>query len=116
MISPYVMPGFKVIDMPPSRRRMEYILQTVCAHYKVTAYQVKGQIRLQEYMVPRQVTILLCTKLLKVGSAKLGEFMGERDHTTILSSLKRIRGRIKTEPLLRAEVVALEIAVSGEIF
>ena len=69
------------------------ILAMTANHFSVTAKVVKENSRRKEVVVPRQVAMFLCQRLLPNGSAALtqiGHFFG-KDHTTVLHSVERVK-------------------------
>lgn len=69
---------------------MAEIFEAVCRHYDVSSVDVLSQRREKRVMRPRLVVYYLCHKLTIRSVTQIGQFLGGRDHTSILSGLKRV--------------------------
>jgi chromosomal replication initiator protein len=52
--------------------------------------EMLGAKRSQEIVWPRQVAIYLCRELTDISLAKIGEYFGGRDHTTVLHGYNKV--------------------------
>lgn len=90
---------------PPSP---EIILARICQQFKITKEELVGGKRLREVVLPRQVAMYLLREVASLPLAKIGEFLGGRDHTTILHGIKVIKERIENDPLLQKRVETIK--------
>ena len=93
---------------------MEYIRQTVADHFRLTIDDLNGRKRTQSIVVPRQIAMYLCRKLLDKPLPVVGKFFGGRDHTTVIHSCDKIADELETDEKLRLTVESLEIRINGE--
>ncbi len=69
----------------------EYIIEVVAEKYGIKVYDLRGRSRKKQYVVPRQVAMYLCRKLIpSITLCEIGEVFGGKDHTTVLHSCERI--------------------------
>ena len=93
---------------------MEYIQEVVAAHFKITVDDLNGRKRTQSIVLPRQIAMFLCRKILDVSLPDVGRFFGKRDHTTVIHSCDKIAGELEIDEKLRLIVEELEIRIKGE--
>lgn len=72
----------------------EKIIKAVAAHYGIKGEDLIGKSQLREVVIPRQVAMYLCRQQLKLAFQKIGEIF-ERDHSTVMASIKRIQKGIE---------------------
>ena len=77
----------------------EVILAETARYFQVTADDVKGQSRQKSIMTARHITAYLIRNLTNLSLPGIGAFLN-RDHATILSSIRKIENQIKTDKKL----------------
>lgn len=109
-------PWFSIIgetDPPePVRPKVEDIQRAVAKHYGVSRSDILSARRTANIVRPRQVAAYLAKKLTLRSLPEIGRRMGQRDHTTILSSVRKITrllasddGLAETISILRREIL-----------
>jgi chromosomal replication initiator protein len=93
---------------------MEYIRQTVADHFKLTIDDLNGRKRTQTIVLPRQIAMYLCRKILDIPLPQVGKFFGGRDHTTVIHSCNKITAELEFDEKMRLTVEELEIRINGE--
>jgi chromosomal replication initiator protein len=83
---------------------MNQILKTVCTYYSVKAVDIKGTKRTKDLVFPRQVTMYLIHNITKTPLMTIGDFLGGRDHTTVLHGTQKIEREIQEDRLLKQEI------------
>ncbi|MBU1683632.1 chromosomal replication initiator protein DnaA, partial [Patescibacteria group bacterium] len=58
-------------------------------------------------MVPRQVIMYLAKTKLHMSLAKIGQLIGNRNHTTVMHSVKRISDQLKNDRQLLCDINAI---------
>lgn len=84
--------------IPTESRRpvnLQQILRAVCSYYSVKIDDVKGAKRTKELVVPRHIAMYLIYDLTKTPYMSIGDFLGGRDHTTILHGVKKVEDELK---------------------
>lgn len=85
----------------------------VAEHYGMSLMELCSQRRLKEIVRPRQVAIYLCRELTPLSLPQIAVQFGGRDHTTILSAIRRIAMLRKVDTELNAAIVQLTEIISN---
>jgi chromosomal replication initiator protein len=67
------------------------ILKLVCQHFKLTLGDLKSSSRAKMVVVPRQIGMYLVKKYLDRSFVEIGKHFGNRDHTTVINAVERVR-------------------------
>jgi chromosomal replication initiator protein len=88
--------AIKDIISPNERRQVtpNLIIEIVAEHFHVTPEDIKGNKRNAEIVYPRQIAMYLCRET-GTPLKKIGEYMGGRDHTTIMHGADKIGNEMK---------------------
>ena len=76
----------------------------VAKYYDVTVADIERQSRCRGISTPRHVAYYLVRRLTKLSYPQIGRFFGDRDHTTILSGVKRIAHNKPNDYILAAQI------------
>jgi len=87
---------------------VEAVQKAVCAYYNIKLSDLKGKSRQRAISRPRQIAMHLAKKLTGQSYPQLGEKFGGRDHTTILSGCRKIKGMVETDKTIASAVQHLE--------
>lgn len=71
------------------------IVSLVENYFDLKAGILASKMRIKQVSFARQVAIFLCRSILSMSLPELGRLFGGRDHSTILSSLRKIEGELK---------------------
>ena len=91
-----------------------YIQQVVSSHFNITTDEIKGAKRTRSLVMPRQVAMYLCRKLLNISLPDIGKAFGGRDHSTVIHSCDKIADEVESDEKLRDTVNELEKNIKGE--
>ena len=80
------------------------ILKAVCNYYSVKTSDIKGKRRTKELVIPRQVAMYLIKDLTQIPFMTIGEFLGGRDHTTIMHGVRKIEEELVQYPKTKQDV------------
>ena len=83
---------------------LNQILKAVCNYYSVKAVDIKGKKRTKDLVIPRQVAMYLIKELTQTPYMTIGEFLGGRDHTTIMHGVEKINGEVSEMGKTRQDV------------
>ena len=75
----------------------DVIIDETAKYFLLTPDDLKGQRRTRDTARARQISIYLIRKLTNLSLKDIGSLFG-RDHTTVLSSIRKIEENIKTSP------------------
>jgi len=83
----YLSPVFK---RTAGQLSAEKICEHVAAYYDLKPLELKSQSRQRQVALARQVAMALCRNMMSFSLPEIGRFFGGRDHTTVLSSIRKI--------------------------
>ena len=84
------------------------ILDKVCQHYHVEQRQVFSKSRKRELVQVRQVSMYLAQKYTKMPAGRIGQLIGNRDHSTVIHSCNTIEQRLKVDKSFSEELSSIE--------
>lgn len=68
----------------------DLILKTVAEHFNIQTSDIISKKRSHDIAYPRQICMYLCKKLTDTSLVKIGEFIGRRDHSTVIHGVEKI--------------------------
>jgi len=84
---------------------MNEILNAVCNYYSIKSVDIKGKKRTKELVLPRQVVMYLIKELTNTPYMGIGDFLGGRDHTTVMYGVEKIGQDIKEKHEIHQDIV-----------
>ena len=84
------------------------ILEKVCAHFNVTTQNVFSRSRKRDYVLTRQVSMYFAQKYTKMPASRIGQLIGNRDHSTVIHSCSTIEQRLKVDKAFAEEIGSIE--------
>jgi chromosomal replication initiator protein len=95
---------------PPRAQTMsvEDIQRAVCHHFHLRSSDLTSKDRHKSIAFARHVAMYLCKQRLKCSFPELGRAFGNRDHTTVMSAVRKIESQRDTDPQVRAHLEAIE--------
>ena len=84
------------------------ILEKVCRHYNVEQRQVFSKSRKREFVQVRQVSMYLAQKYTKMPAGRIGQLIGNRDHSTVIHSCNAVEQRLKIDTTFSDEIRSIE--------
>ncbi len=72
------------------------IISQVCKFYHLDETTIRGTQRTKEIAEARHIAIYLIRKLTNLSTPNIGKEFGDRDHTTILNSITKVEGELKS--------------------
>jgi chromosomal replication initiator protein len=91
---------------------MTDIQRVVCNHFRVTNTDLLSKDRHKSVAFARQVAMYLCRQRLKSSFPELGRAFGNRDHTTVMSAVRRVESLRKRDPQVNAHLEEIERRLS----
>jgi chromosomal replication initiator protein len=101
----------------PQRAQMisvEDIQRAVCHHFHLRSIDLTSKDRHKSVAFARHVAMYLCKQRLKCSFPELGRAFGNRDHTTVMSAVRKIEAQRDTDPQVRAHLEALERKLAAD--
>jgi chromosomal replication initiator protein len=84
----------------------EKILKSVAHHYGLKVEDLLGASQAREVSLPRQVAMYYCRLKLKLPYMKIGQLF-DRDHSTVMTSIKTIEKHQKTKEELSSSLIEI---------
>ncbi|MET0385216.1 MAG: chromosomal replication initiator protein DnaA [Polyangiales bacterium] len=81
---------------PPreSLTTVEDIQRAVCEYFNIRMSDLKSHRRHRSVAQPRMIAMYMCRQRLNTSYTELGDRFGGKDHTTVMSAVRKIEGRI----------------------
>ncbi len=86
----------------------EDIIEVVADHYKCTPADLVSSKRNKEIVIPRQIVMYLCRSMTDSPLQAIGKSLGGKDHTTIMSGIKKITKQLETDETLKNTIDVLK--------
>ena len=98
-----------VLPKTETATTVEDIQRAVCDYYSIRLADLKSHRRHRAVSFPRMVAMYLCRQRLGTSFPELGDRFGGKDHTTVMSAVRKIDGLIRSEdPAVVNAVEAIE--------
>jgi len=84
-------------DLLPSRGDLEpeKIVTQVAEYYKLSIEKLLGRDRSKDVAHPRQIAMYLLREEAKISFPQIGEALGGRDHSTVMSAIDKVKDQYK---------------------
>ncbi len=105
----------------PARKRgsgpvtPERILDLTASHFQTDAAALTSRKRDQNTSNARNIAIYLTREMTPLSLPQIGSIYGDRDHSTIMSSIKRVESRLSVDPELTTAVDTLRAVVHSPV-
>ena len=84
------------------------IINKVAGYYGIEPNSINTRSRKREIVLVRQVAMFLAKKYLDMSTAKIGHYVGGRDHATVVHACKTIPNLAETDKQFRNELSEIE--------
>ncbi len=99
--------GFSDYEKPTLT--IQTIIKIVSDFYGVEISAINTRSRKREVVLVRQVAMYLAKKYLDLSTAKIGLYIGNRDHATVLHACKTVTNLCETDKQFRSELNQIEL-------
>ena len=89
------------------------ILEYVCKYYDIDPEAIRGQQRGRDITTARQVAIYLMRSITNLSQDEIGDYLGGRDHSTIIYSIKQIESKMKKSPAFAETVKEIKTNIAS---
>ena len=90
---------------------IDEIIRTVADYYGVEVSAINTRSRKREVVLVRQVSMYLAKKHLDLSTSKIGQYVGDRDHATVLHACKTVTNLADTDKQFRTELNEIDQAL-----
>jgi chromosomal replication initiator protein len=87
---------------------MDNIIRVTAEYFALTPNDLKGKKRTQNIVFPRQLAMFIGREMTDYSTTELGQEFGGRDHTTVMHSIEKIKGKLLTDPTLDSTIESLK--------
>ena len=98
----------KLIASAPNGLTIEAIQREVAAYFDVKLHDLKGPKRHRAIAHPRMISMYLARKLTNMSFPEIGSRFGGKDHSTVISAVRKIERLCGEDPTVRSVVGTLE--------
>lgn len=91
-------------DIQSQKLTRQDIIRAVCTFYNVRPSQLKGAVRIDSIAFPRQVTMYLLRRELKLTQEETAYVLKRKDHTTVIHAVNKIEKLSMRNPVFRSEL------------
>ena len=98
----------KLLASAPSGLSVESIQREVATYFGVRLADLKGPKRHRVIAHPRMIAMYLARKLTAMSYPEIGSRFGGKDHSTVISAVRKIERLIETDPTQKSIVAALQ--------
>ena len=84
------------------------ILKVVCKHFDLEPSAIHTKSRKREVVQARQIAMYLAKNHTDFSTSKIGKFIGNKDHATVLHACKTVKGQLEVDKSFHAEVQEIE--------
>ncbi|MFN8433355.1 MAG: chromosomal replication initiator protein DnaA [Anaerolineales bacterium] len=97
-------------DLMPSRADIEpaHVVDLVARKFGLTSEKLLGRDRTKEVALPRQIAMYLLREEAKISFPQIGEVLGGRDHSTVMSAYEKIKEQIHADRRLEQDIVSIK--------
>ena len=99
---------FKRLSINPSELTHQRIIGVVGEYYKISKGDIIGKGRKAEIIMARHMAIWMVRKLLLLPFKKIGRIFGNRDHSTIMSSIRNMDRKMTINSIIKAAAEKIE--------
>jgi len=91
---------------------LDQVLEAVLRYYRLDRKDMLGQSRERIISLPRQVAMYLLREETNASTPRIGEYLGGRDHSTIIHGVDKIEHELKNENVqIRKDVTSIRNAL-----
>ena len=92
---------------------IDEIIKKVSEFYGVEPAAINTRSRKREVVLVRQVSMFLAKKYLDMSTSKIGQYVGDRDHATVLHACKTITNLAETDKQFRSELNEIDMMLQS---
>lgn len=93
----------------------DLIIKLVAEHFNITPADIISQKRNRELVYPRQIVMYLCRHMIDIPLQQVGFFLGKRDHSTVISGVRKIEAGIETNENIRNTIEVIQKKINPNL-
>lgn len=91
----------------------DLILKIVAEHFGITPADIISQKRNKELVYPRQIVMYLCRSFIDMPLKQIGQFLGNRDHSTVINGCRKINRDLTNSEEIRNTIDILKKKITS---
>jgi chromosomal replication initiator protein dnaA len=99
-----IIPNVRDNNLDNSNSNIEIVKNRVASYFNINVKELSGTSRKQEIVYARSIAMYLIRTKYNVGLKKIGESLGNRDHSTTAHAISKIEDGIKFDDLIKQDV------------
>jgi chromosomal replication initiation ATPase DnaA len=103
-VSPYAIPGLEYRPFAKHAPTAVSIFNIVCNYFNVDADLISAETRIREVVKVRQIAHFFAKNTSKQSLAEIGRAIGNKDHATVLHSVKSVKDLYATDKRFATEM------------
>jgi chromosomal replication initiator protein len=92
---------------------IDAIIKKVADYYGVEVESINTRSRKREVVLVRQVAMYMSKKYLDISTSKIGQYIGNRDHATVVHACKAIANLAETDKQFRNELNEIDLMLQS---
>ena len=96
----------------PREITLPYILELVSEQYGISTADIISKKKDAEIVLPRQIVMYLAKEMTQMPLKNIGQFLGGRDHSTVLHGKRKIEEQLQGDEALRNQLDILRKKMS----
>jgi len=97
-----------LVSTPDRALSPDHIQKLVANYFSIKVSDLRSQRRHRAVSLPRQIAMFLCRKHCHLSFPEIGERFGGKDHSTVISAVRKIESNINSDGEIKKAVEALE--------
>ena len=106
---------FKELSIDPNELTSQRVINVVSDYYKISKSDIVGKKRKAEIVIVRHMAIWMIRKLLGIPLKEIGRIFGNRDHSTIMSSIKTIDKKMSINNIIKIAAEKIENKIKSVV-
>lgn len=98
----------KVVRSETKAVTIDDIINVVCKHFDLESSAIHTKSRKREVVQARQVAMYLAKTYTDFSTSKIGKFIGNKDHATVLHACKTVKGQCEVDKSFRSDLENIE--------
>jgi len=94
-----------------SNLSMDNIIRVVADNFGLTPNDLKGKKKSQNIVFARQLAMYIGKEITEYSLTEIGQDFGGKDHTTVMHSINKIKGKLLTDPTLESTIDTLKRSI-----
>jgi chromosomal replication initiator protein len=90
---------------------IDIIIRVTAEYFGLTPNDLKGKKRSQNIVFARQLAMYIGRELTEFSTTELGQEFGGKDHTTVMHSIDKIKGKKLADPTLESTIDSIKMSI-----